>query len=441
MKKNQFKYLFLVLFILICVTPGYEKTGYNEKDIPAHMLAPLNKRLANEKSQFEYSSYIDRQILRFIERSELKGVSIAFVQNEKLVYAKSFGYANIEEGGECKPEHLFRIASVSKLITAVGILKLVEEGKMNLDDTVFGEDGYFNDPEYLNLKDPKIKEITVLHLLNHTAGWTQRYGDPMFNPLVIASKVGDEPPATFHTYMKFVISRRLYYHPGTAYSYSNLGYFFLGAIIEKITGMKYEDYIRFKILYPNGIFDMHIAGNMYNDRKINEVKYYEQEGAIKVKPFSGSSTLVPKPYGGNDVKLLGAAGGWIASAPELAHFMTLIDGFDEVPDILSEESIRYMTGGFGNPLGWRDAHGGYWSRTGSFAGSAAMLYRNPNGIEWVFLSNSSSWKGPDFSEDIKSIMNRIAKRVKHWPNLDLFNFFNTEILSYDPANILSENIK
>ncbi len=432
MRKSQFKYLFLVLFVLMCFSPGYDQAESNEKDISARLLDPVNKRLGNGSQDFEYSPYITRQITRFMERAALKGVSIAVTKNEKLVYARAFGYANVEEQVECEPEHLFRIASVSKLITAVGIMKLVETGKMGLYDPVFGEKGYFNEPEYLDIKDPNLKKITILHLLNHTSGWTQWYGDPMFNPLIIASKVGDDPPATLDSYLKFVISRRLHYPPGTAYNYSNMAYMFLGAIIEKVTGMKYADYIRYKILFPNGIYDMYLAGNFYHERKPNEVKYYEPYGAIRVRSYLGNAKQVPKSYGGNDVMLLGAAGGWIASAPELARFISLIDGFNDVPDILSPESIALMTGKIGNPLGWKETNGGYWMRTGSFAGTAAMLYRKPDGMTWVFLSNTSNWKGPDFSDDIKHIMNRVLRRVHDWPEKDLFNFYNTEQLSYYP---------
>ena len=79
-------------------------------------------------------------------------------------------------------------------------MKLVEDSLLTLNDKVFGEEGIFNDSIYLNIRDPKLKDITVKHMLNHTSGWSQRYGDPMFVPLSIAKKMGVEPPVTVDTY-------------------------------------------------------------------------------------------------------------------------------------------------------------------------------------------------------------------------------------------------
>lgn len=432
--KVKIKHIIIILLFLAYVPHSSERVLGYQVNFPDELFKPVNQRLANNLSHFEYSNYIDRQVTRFMERSALKGVSLAVVKNEELVFAQSYGYADIENNIETAPEHLFRIASVSKLLTAVAVMKLVEDGKMSLEDQVFGEDGYFDDPEYLKLKDRKLLDIKVVNLLDHTAGWTQRFGDPMFHPVSIAQKMNQNPPATVDTYLKFAVSRRLYYKPGTAYGYSNMAYVFLGAIIEKVSGMKYEDYVRFQILYPNNIYDMHLGRNSFDEKFPNEVRYYEQEGSIKVKACNGDTSLVSKSYGGNDIELLSAAGGWIASAPELAKFMTLIDGFDDVPDILSKESIQIMTEGLGsgNPLGWRDTYGSYWTRTGSFAGTAAVIHRKPDGTQWVFISNTSNWQGPKFSDDIKRLMRRIDSRVKSWPNQDLFNYYNPEELSYYP---------
>ncbi|MBN2806479.1 MAG: serine hydrolase [Prolixibacteraceae bacterium] len=393
------------------------------------MNRPLNQRIKNYQTEFEYSPYIDQQVTRFMERSALKGVSIAIIENEKLVFNKSYGFADETSMIAATPEHLYRIASVSKLITAITVMKLVEEGKMQLSDPVFGPKGYFNEPEYLDIRDRQLLDIEVLHLLNHTSGWTQRYGDPMFLPIDIAKIVGDEPPASIDTYVKYAISRRLHAKPGSMYSYSNMAYAFMGAIIEKVSGMPYEDYVKYHILYPNGIFDMHIGRNLYEQRRSNEVRYYEQDGSNLVPAFTGDSLLLPKTYGGNDIELLGAAGGWIASAPELAKLLTLVDGFDKVPDILSPESIALMTLEDRKALGWRDVKEGIWIRTGSFAGTSAMIVRRPDGLQWVFLTNTSNWQGSRFTYDINQLMNRITNRVDSWPDMDLFGYYDTEILS------------
>lgn len=420
----------LGFFILISLSqPIIDGQSVSNKHETTAFITPLNQRLDNSLCNFAYSKYIDHQMRRFMLRTELVGVSVAVVKNEKLVYVKGFGYANLENSVEVSPAHVFRIASVSKLITAVAIMKMVEDSLLTLNDKVFGETGIFNDSAYQKIKDPKLKDITIKHMLNHTSGWSQRYGDPMFVPLSIARKMGVEPPVTVDTYIKYVINRRLSYRPGSAYSYSNMAYVFLGEIIKRKSGMSYEDYVKYKVLAPMGITDMHIGHSLEKDKLDNEVTYYEQKGSLQVRSFDGSNVNVPKSYGGNYIELLGPAGGWVASAAELAKFLTNIDGFNKVPDFLSSESVDIMTKQKGNPLGWKDAYGGYWVRTGSYAGTAAMLKRMPDGTEWVFIANTSSWKGPYFSKDINYFMNKIMRKVKKWPNFDLFHHYNYNISS------------
>lgn len=425
------KIIFFIIFILVAsltVTDSVQSTTYiNVYEI----IKPVNQRLGNELSDFEGAAYIDLQLNRFMQRSELKGVSIAIVDNGRLVFSRGYGYANLEDNIETRPEHIFRLASVSKLITALAILKLVEEQKLSLDDKVFGTDGFFNDDRYLDIRDVRLNDITILHLLQHTAGWTQQYGDPAFNQHIIAARMGDKLPLGIDTYIRFAVSRNLHFTPGSRYSYSNMGYMFLGAIIEQLSGLSYEKYVQQHILYPNDIYDMHMANNHYNERYDNEVKYYPHEGCGNVMSVMGDSLWVLKPYGGNDINLLGAAGGWVASAPELAKLLTLIDGCDIVNDILSQESIRLMTTGYERPLGWSETNRSFWNRTGSFSGTSAMVQRRHDGIIWVFLSNSSNWKGPGFSNDINQLMNRIIRRTdNNWPEHDLFNYFSPDIISY-----------
>jgi len=412
---------YLILIFLLIIISEFHEIGFhvNRKDMKIPD-PPINKYLSNNNSDFEYSPVIDEYINNFMEYNGLNGISVAIISNEKLVFAKGYGYAIKEDSVRVSPGNIFRLASVSKLISAVAIMKLVEENKLKLTDKVFGKEGIFNDPEYLEIKDPRLNDVTVLNLLTHSGGWTQRYGDPMFMPLQIAKLVGDTPPATFNTYMKFVISRNLHFTPGTSNSYSNLGYFFLGEIIKRKSHMEYEDYVRNRILFPMGIYDIHLANNLYEQRYPNEVKNYLPGRDSLILSYTGDSVMVPKIYGGNDVRLLGTAGGWVASAPELAKLLVSIDGFNNVHDFLSKESVEKMTGLYGHYLGWKQEYEDGWLRTGSFAGTQAVLFRENDGFEWVFISNTSSWKGPVFSYDVLRLMKRIKRDVKEWPEKDLF---------------------
>ena len=386
---------------------------------------PFSLRLDNQYSDYDGTENIDKQVNSFIKRWKIEGASLAVTKDEKLVYAKGFGTANNETGEEVKPGHLFRIASVSKLITAVAIMKLYEEGYIDLDEPVFGEGGILNDSKFRNYNDPRIEEITVRHLLNHTAGWSRYAGDPLFNPLYIARKMGVPAPASFEHILQFTLFRNLNYDPGTHYSYSNLGYAVLGEVIKRKSGIAYQDYVVMNILKPIGIHDMHIGKSYYHEKYPNEVRYHSSAGKMTISAMDGSGEKVPIYYGGNDMELLGPAGGWVASAPELIKFLTAIDGFDEQPDILSSETIRMMS----NPeaagkglFGWRgsDSYGTWW-RTGYLSGSSALLVRQNDGINWVLMTNTSTYKQSRIHRYVSGMMFGAVGAVEQWPLIDLFS--------------------
>ena len=119
-------------------------------------------------------------IPELLEKWEVPGESVAIAKDGRLLLARGYGLADVAEIDPVKPDSLFRIASISKPITAVAILQLVEEGVLELEDKVFEILGEFQPPEGAT-KDPRLEEITVLHLLQHTGGWDrdQSY-DPMW---------------------------------------------------------------------------------------------------------------------------------------------------------------------------------------------------------------------------------------------------------------------
>ncbi len=385
----------------------------------------LNYIITNELSEFKQSDYIDRQFENFLEKWAMTGMSVAIIKDERLVYAHGFGYSDRENKIKMTPGNIFRVASVSKMLTAVAIIKLVENGKLNLESRVFGNGAILNDSIFDKIKDNRLKNITVRNLLAHSGGWSQRYGDPAFNSLSIAEKVGDVPPATIHSFYKFIAARNLHFAPGTSASYSNMGYMFLGEVISKVSGQPYADYIQNEILSLNGIYDMHIGSSFESGRLPNEVKYYEPEKSPLIPCFDGKGQLVAKVYGGNPIELLGPAGGWVASSVELAKLLVMIDGNNKVKDIVMPRLHQEMvcderTRG---PLGWLKINkDGSWWRTGSMAGTSAMMKRCTNGMSWVVLFNSSSWKGTSFAHEINGIMTKVLANVKTWPDQDLFNY-------------------
>lgn len=383
----------------------------------------LNFSITNDLSDFKGSKYIENQANDFLRQWNLTGLTMSIVKNGRLVYAHGFGYSDREANQPVSPGQLFRVASVSKLITASAIMKLVERKEISLDSKVFGPKAILKDSVFNSVKDKRLYSITVRHLLAHSGGWSVAYGDPAFNSLVVIERTGETGAASMDSYCRFIATRRLHFDPGTRSSYSNMGYMFLGKVIEAASGMPYEDFVINEVLKPAGIMDMHIGRSYLTERRINEVKYYEAEESTPIPSFDGSGALVPKPYGGNPIELLGPAGGWIASSVELAKLLVMLDGFKSVPDMIPASLINQMivNDKIRGPLGWKVVKdNGDWIRTGSMAGTSAIVKRQSNGFSWVIIVNTSSWKGPRLPAYIEYMMKKIENKITNWPQHDLF---------------------
>jgi CubicO group peptidase (beta-lactamase class C family) len=414
-------FLATLLVSLISYDPGaVEKSGSI-----AEKLVPVNVRLTNASSSSHEFAPFERTINSFMHSWELTGASVAVARDGKLVYAKGFGYADKETNTETEPYNKFRIASISKLVTAIAIMKLQEEGRVSVNDRVFGPDGILNDKFYSEPKDKRVYGITVAHLLSHEGGWTSQWGDQMFIPFVVAEAMGVTPPVDTKTIVRFALNKNLQFTPGSGRSYSNLGYAILGLVIEKVTGMSYGEFCKNEILRPLGIYDMNIAKNLPGEKAPFEVTYYEPSDAELKPSIYGTGKMVQACYGGNDIESLGGAGAWIATAPDLMKLLLAVDGFDSRKDFLNPESIDFMTdtkNGYA-PVGWKTTiYDGTWWRTGTFPGTACMMKRQANGIAWVVLLNTSAWNGPEISADINNMMARALSRVKNWPDIDLFSY-------------------
>ena len=387
-------------------------------------MVPGYIRLTNSNSSGSEFEACTPVVAEFMRKWSIAGVSVAIAKDGKLVYARGFGFADTAEGIETQPYSKFRIASISKLVTAVAVMKLQEEGRLSLNDKVFGPEGILDDSCFCKPKDKKVFDITVAHLLSHEGGWSQRYGDQMFMPQLIAAQMKTGLPVDTRTIIEFALGKRLHFTPGTGRSYSNLGYCILGLVVEKKSGLPYDEYCRTQIFEPLGIYDMMPARNLPDQKAPFEVTYYEPAGMPLRPSIYGTGELVPVRYGGNDIETLGAAGYWLATAPDLMRLLLAVDGLGYNKDLLSEESIMFMTDTNNKfaPVGWKTSYiDGTWVRTGSFAGTAGMMKRQPDGISWVVLLNSSAWNGPEIHSYISRMMSKMLSRVNEWPDHDLFD--------------------
>jgi CubicO group peptidase (beta-lactamase class C family) len=396
-----------------------------DKEITATPAKPtIDFPLRNHHSDYSQMVKFDTLIHRFMNYWNVQGLSLGIVKDGKLLYAKAYGEADTISHEKAAPYHLFRTASVSKLITAVAIMKLVEDKKIRLDQAVFGKEGILNDTTYLNYKSPNLLKIKVEHLLTHTGGWRNIYRtDPMFIPLTIAKHMKVASPPSFETTLQFMLTQEVAFEPGTFYDYSNFGYCVLGKVVEKAAGMSYEKYVQ-QILKPLGIHRIRLGKNRRQDRAFTEVSYYEHATAEKKLSCYDTGDSVSRTYDATNIEALGPAGGWLTTPTDLLRLVVAIDGFDTVPDFLTKASIKAMTtprdSSERKVLGWKACNQQRWWRTGSLAGTGIVVKRRQDGISYAIITNTSTWRGPGFSYELEGVMRRGIKTIENWPSKNLF---------------------
>jgi CubicO group peptidase (beta-lactamase class C family) len=175
---------------------------------------------------------------QFMTKYKVPGLSVAIARHGQFVYRKGFGLADVASGEKVTPDHLFRIASVSKPITSVAIFTLVEKGRLKLSDRVFGS-GAVLGTDFASSYSERVQKITLEHLLTQTCGgWPNDASDPMFL----------NPGMNSHALIRWTLQNQpLQNEPGTHYAYSNFGYCILGRLIEKVGASRA---ILFSILRP-----------------------------------------------------------------------------------------------------------------------------------------------------------------------------------------------
>ncbi|MGN1214788.1 MAG: serine hydrolase domain-containing protein, partial [Candidatus Cryptobacteroides sp.] len=397
----------VLLFLAVSI---FGKRSSAEDSSLARFPVSLNETLTNELSDTSILSGIDSKVKEYMTYWGLKGVSLAMMRNDSLLYAKGFGMADTDTPME--PGNILRVASVSKLVTAVGIMVLQDRGQLSIKDKVFGPEGILDDSVYVAaMKDSLYRKITVEDLLRHRGGFSKRGGDPMFSTRWIMMQNGWKTVPDQQQLVELQLRRPLKFTPGESQEYSNFGYLALSMVIEKLSGMDYEDFIQQNVLQPAGCRGFKIAGNYYQDRHPGEVRYYVQHDDEPADEFNNSGRKVTRCYGGNNVTGLSGAGAWVASAPELALLVASIDGRPEVPDIISPESVAAMTEYIDEntySLGWNDTKPDVgWTRTGTFAGTSALVKYFPDGECWVFITNTSTYKGPGLARFTSELFDKL----------------------------------
>lgn len=323
-----------------------------------------NKELENNiDGLFESYSYYNRFI-----------GNVLISKDNHIIYQKSFGYANLEGRKKNTEKSIFSIASLTKSLTAVGIMKLVEDGKLTLETPI---STYFPDfmPDYS-------KDITIQHLLNNSSGMEANIGRTDDNGNGLMPK---ETAITFNELLEKFKGSKLKFKPGTGYDYNNFGYLLLANIIEKVSGQTYADFMEQAVFKP---------ANMKNTTVVS-FKPLNQ----KAQPYLGLGMTEFKKFSSpfHPSWLMGAAD-MNSTTVDLYNFMQALDN-GKLLNPVSVNKIHTYTQAMGvnemlSGLGWVIDHKGVekWIyNSGLLPGYASVMGSLPEkNIKIVILSNATS---------------------------------------------------
>ena len=341
-----------------------------------------------------------------MNKYNIPGLSFTIARKDSIKIERCYGYADKDAEQLMTSRNRFRIASISKTFTATAIMKLVEQGKLHLQDKVFGPGAILGTTYGTYPYKRWVEEITVEHLLEHLGGGWADFGDHKME-----DQGNDRDPVFLHREMGLdaligwtLDNQPLKYEPGTHFQYSNFGFDLLGRVIEKITRMKYEEYVRRAVLQPCGITDMQPGGNTLAERLPREVRYYDKEN---------------DPYALFDWQRLYSNGGWIATPTDLVKFIIRVDKFRQKTDILEPATLDTM---FSPPAvnpyyakGWFVNKYDDYYHGGGFPGLQSLVVRTHDGFCGSVIANTWSYKAV-FGKKLDELMFQILRAISYWPN-------------------------
>ena len=276
--------------------------------------APVLSAGTHSLTPEDLSAFLDGFLPLQLHREDIAGAVVIVVKDGKVLFQKGYGYADVDKKIPVTPDGtLFRSGSVSKLFTWTAVMQLVEQGKINLDQNV-------ND--YLDFKIPDTfpRPITMRNLMTHTAGFEDTLKD-----LVVAN---NSPPESLRAYVVHHLPERVY-APGTTPAYSNYGATLAGYIVERVAGMRFDDYVEKNIFLPLGM-----SHTSFRQPLPTELQQMMSDGYAL-----GSER--PKPF-----EMVGVppAGGSSTSASDISHFMLaqLSGGEYSGARILRPETVALM---------------------------------------------------------------------------------------------------
>jgi N-acyl-D-amino-acid deacylase len=363
---------------------------------------------------------LDNIVFDVMQARSIPGVALAVCKQGDLLVLRGYGWSNLSTHEALLPDSLFCLAGVSDVITTTAILKLIDEGRLTLDDRIYG---LLGKPQPLPSAsvDSRYELITVRHLLLHSGGWNEKeHGDLMFMPGKIARAMHEKLPLSREMLVRYAVSQPLDFAPGAKSRHSNFGYFLARLVIEKAAGQSYETYVRQHVLKPLGISAMRLepASPGY---ALHEVRRYDSQGL----QLPGGHTAIGAPHGS-----------WLGSAAEVSRLMSSLNA-PEDHSIVKAVSLASMLampptplavskGGSHVGLGWDSVQttdsGVAYHKSGAAGGIRTFVEHRPNGITWLLLMNSDG-NGVQQGSASKELIEKLREAIdqtKDWPQRNLF---------------------
>jgi len=318
----------------------------------------------------ERVKWVDNMLEQSIADGDIPGAVALIARNGKIVYHKAYGMADTENGQAQKENDIFRIASQTKAITSTAIMMLWEQGKFRLDDPISKFIPEFKDPQILNTfkysdttytTRPADKEITIRHLLTHTSGIGYGVIDGDERMKMIYEKAGTTDlftteDVTIEEVVKILGSLPLHHNPGEKYTYS-MGLDVLGYLIEVVSGMPFDQFLKEHIFDPLGMED---TGFYLPQNKADRLVSIQHKENGKWVNYPNTFYDINYPIEGA-MKFFSGGAGLSSTAKDYANFLQMYLNGGELNGvrILSRTTIEsIMANQTGNLFGGSDSHYG-----------------------------------------------------------------------------------
>lgn len=258
-------------------------------------------------SSFGQQEQAERRIDSVMQQYDMPGLSVAVVKKGTIIYAHSFGVKNKETGQALTNDDIFRIASISKSFSATSIMQLVQAKKLSLDDDVSKLIGFA-------VRNPKFpgEVITVRMILSHTSGINDSQG--YFTLDVINPAKNPDAAKCYNDYA-----------PGQGYQYCNLNFNLAGTIVERVSGQRFDNYIKTHILDPLGLYGGFNVGALDSGRFATLYEYDSAANKLTADPqaYNPRTAEIGNYVMGYSTPIFSPAGGMKISATDLAKYMTM----------------------------------------------------------------------------------------------------------------------